>query len=330
MAKIAIIGAGLAGLTLGRRLQKSALATVFEKARGVGGRMATRYANAFEFDHGAPYFTAKNPRFQEFVESMVNQDIVAPWMAKVGVFQNGVLTECDAWTGVAPRYVGVPRMNSLCKALSQGLDVHLRTRIVRFERESRGYFLFDKDQKPFGPFEWIILALPSPQVASLASEYPSLVALCDTRHMTGRFTVMLGFKSAIQLGWDLAEIRNSPIAWILVNSSKPGRAEPFTLVITSTGSWAEECLEADPKWVMDNMIQMASDAIGQNLDTSTHSQLHRWRYADSQGMEHPSFFIDPNAKLGACGDWLIEGSVESAFLSATDLADAMLPILENR
>ena len=44
MTKIAIIGAGLAGLTLARALPAHAEVTLFEKSRGIGGRMATRYA----------------------------------------------------------------------------------------------------------------------------------------------------------------------------------------------------------------------------------------------------------------------------------------------
>jgi predicted NAD/FAD-dependent oxidoreductase len=45
--RIAIIGAGLSGLILARALSQHASVNVFEKARGVGGRMSTRYA-----DHG--------------------------------------------------------------------------------------------------------------------------------------------------------------------------------------------------------------------------------------------------------------------------------------
>ncbi len=64
--KIAIIGAGLTGLTLANRLNQHAEVTVFEKARGVGGRMTTRHADPFSFDHGAQFFTVRNKRFGQF------------------------------------------------------------------------------------------------------------------------------------------------------------------------------------------------------------------------------------------------------------------------
>ena len=59
MKKIAIIGAGISGLTLAHQLKAHADIVVFEKARGVGGRMSTRYGDQFEFDHAAQFFTAR-------------------------------------------------------------------------------------------------------------------------------------------------------------------------------------------------------------------------------------------------------------------------------
>ena len=55
MAKknIAIIGAELSGLSLASFLKDHAAISIFEKARGVGGRMSTRYTDDFQFDHGA-------------------------------------------------------------------------------------------------------------------------------------------------------------------------------------------------------------------------------------------------------------------------------------
>lgn len=53
MTKIAVIGAGLSGLSFAHLLQDYAEIILFEKARGVGGRMSTRRAEPYCFDHGA-------------------------------------------------------------------------------------------------------------------------------------------------------------------------------------------------------------------------------------------------------------------------------------
>ena len=66
MTRIAVVGAGMSGLVVARRLAAFGNVRVFEKSRGPGGRMLTRYADAFEFDHGAQYFTARSNAFQAF------------------------------------------------------------------------------------------------------------------------------------------------------------------------------------------------------------------------------------------------------------------------
>ncbi|MDA3948468.1 MAG: FAD-dependent oxidoreductase [Spirochaeta sp.] len=51
---IAIIGAGISGLTAARELKRNGCAvTVFERGRGPGGRAARRRADEWSFDHGA-------------------------------------------------------------------------------------------------------------------------------------------------------------------------------------------------------------------------------------------------------------------------------------
>ena len=62
--RVAIIGAGLAGATLAYELNEAEgfEVTIFEKSRGVGGRMSTRYGDSHEYDHGAQFFTLEqNP-----------------------------------------------------------------------------------------------------------------------------------------------------------------------------------------------------------------------------------------------------------------------------
>ena len=66
MMKIAIIGAGIAGLTCAHMLKKYN-PIIFEKSRGIGGRLATRYSDQYQFDHGAQYFTVKDKEFDKFL-----------------------------------------------------------------------------------------------------------------------------------------------------------------------------------------------------------------------------------------------------------------------
>ena len=80
---IAIIGAGIAGITAARTLANAGHhVQVFEKSRGPGGRMSTRESNFGTFDHGAQYFTVRDPRFSLALQAVPGTtDICRPWSA---------------------------------------------------------------------------------------------------------------------------------------------------------------------------------------------------------------------------------------------------------
>ena len=64
--RIAIVGAGLAGLTCAAELQaREHQVTVYEAHAEVGGRTATRDTEAGGFDLGAQYFTARGAAFSK-------------------------------------------------------------------------------------------------------------------------------------------------------------------------------------------------------------------------------------------------------------------------
>jgi len=81
--KIAILGCGVAGLSAARELRRHGIdVTLFDKSRGVGGRMSTRYSGDWEFDHGAQYFTVQDPDFQAEIDLATDAGVVVPWDAK--------------------------------------------------------------------------------------------------------------------------------------------------------------------------------------------------------------------------------------------------------
>jgi len=103
MMKIAILGCGVAGLSAARELRRNGVDVIlFDKSRGVGGRMSTRYAGDWEFDHGAQYFTVQDPDFQAEIEAAIDAGVVSSWDAKALYLKTGHLS---ADTG-RQRYVG--------------------------------------------------------------------------------------------------------------------------------------------------------------------------------------------------------------------------------
>ena len=159
--RIAIVGAGLSGLTAAQNLKTISDIKLFDKSRGVGGRMSTRYAGDYEFDHGAQYFTARDGRFRAAVETAIEQGHVTPWKARA-YYRKGFDLVPD--TG-GERFVGSPRMNSWPKALAQGLDVSLGVSVSKLSQVDGQWTLHFEDGTEQGGFDLVICALPAAQAA---------------------------------------------------------------------------------------------------------------------------------------------------------------------
>lgn len=324
MKKIAVIGAGLSGLTLASQLNAFAEVTVFEKSRGIGGRMATRYSDDYEFDHGAQYFTAKSKAFQEFLIPYIERGIVKDWQPKlVTLSSSGMLPRKSNH----PSYVAAPRMNSLGKALAKDLNLIGETHIEKLSQSSGLWKLIDKQTNTHGPFDFVVLAIPSHQAATLLlPEFMHLDAVL-TAKMEGCFSLMLGFEEKLNLDFEGAFVENSSIGWISVNSSKPERPKGFSMMIQSHNTWAEMHINDDKSDVQKALLHEASVLLNHDLTSAQHQVLHRWLYASTSNSVGNPFLLDEENAVASIGDWCIKGRVEAAFESGFLLSKKMRELL---
>jgi len=321
LQKLAIIGAGLAGVCLARAVAGRANVTLLEKSRGLGGRMATRYAGPFEFDHGAQYFTVRSERFRSELEPFLASGLVQPWRGRMVRLRPG--SEPEDAPSDAIRFVASPRMNALVKELAADLDVRLPVQVTGLEQRAGNWYLRDAEGGSHGPFDWVLSSAPAVQTAALAPTGFSGAPALDTVRMRATFTLMLGFGSPVEPGWSGAFVEDSLLGWIAVKTSKPGRPSGMSLVVHSTNAWAETHLDDDRDTVQAAMVEALKDLTGIDGGGAAHVALHRWRYADTPVPAGEPFLMDEALRFAACGDWCLKGRVESAFTSGTALAGAL-------
>lgn len=322
MTRIAIVGAGLAGLTAARALSIEYSVSVFEKSRGAGGRMSTRYAGDWKFDHGAQFFTARTRAFRNFLAPMVETAIVKPWHARFVEIDGSGIASARNWDDDNPHYVACPNMNGLGKHLAGGLDMTLNVNVDRLDRMRNQWRLYDADANLLGEFDWVIVSAPAPQAADLIPADSPLSSHARSVRMLPCFALMLGFDRAPDTAWDAALVRESAISWISVNSSKPGRDTKQGWVAHASNAWAAEHLEDDPQEVERTLCRAVEAATGHELTTAVHRSLHRWRYANVD-RQVPAPQVDATNRLAACGDWFVRGRVEGAFESAQRLVEQL-------
>jgi predicted NAD/FAD-dependent oxidoreductase len=321
---VAVIGAGLSGLTCAQHLQDHGFdVTIFEKSRGKGGRMSTRRSDeGLSFDHGAQYFTVRNPIFQNHVDEWGLDGIVDVWDAQIGTLSNGTYEPKEDET---LRYVGVPGMSNIGSHLAAELDVHLETLVAPPVRSEESWVITDEHDFVLDEFEYVITSVPAAQSAVLLHAAPELQRIAKSVKMTGCWAVMLSFPQSLELSFDAAFVHDSPLSWISKNNSKPGRdAKPETWILHASPEWSEVHLADDKEDVLPTLIKSFWQATGLEARQPQSQNAHRWRYAlPSEPLKERCLF-DPELKIGACGDWCGGPRVEGAFLSGYDVSSRMI------
>lgn len=319
---VGVIGAGIAGLVAARSLQAAgAKVTIFDKARGPGGRSATRREGVHDFDHGAQFFTASDGMFLNLVEEWEDAGIVQQWDAPVAVLDRD---------GIAParedrlRFVGVPGMNAIAKHLVNGADLRVNTPIQRCDRIVRSWHLSDGSGGSQGVFDALIVATPPQQAIPFLEFAPQLAAAARRAIFSPCWAVMAGFDRPLNAPFDAAYVRDSPLVWVARNSSKPSRPEAESWVLHASAVWSTTNLDDDPDAVAGHLLRTFFARTGIPPVTPTILRAHRWRYALSVNPLPEGCLWDAEARVGVCGDWCSAARIEGAALSGLAVASACL------
>lgn len=322
MKKIAIIGAGISGLVLANHLQNHDV-TIIDKSRGVGGRMATRRADPFQFDHGAQFFNVTTDAFKHYLEPFIKQKIIEPWNGRFVEYDKNRIMKEKIWGDDFPHYVGSPSMSAFSKALAQDLNLMLNTNIHHIEKKDAKWQLYTTEGQVLADFDWVILAIPAQQAEILMPKsFKHFESIASTQ-LSSCYSLMLGFDHPLDLPFEAALVKNANISWMSVNNSKPGRPKSYSLVVHSTNQWADQHINTDKQAVLKDLIKVTSSIIERDVSHASHQVIHRWRFANIAKQVPKPILIDNQQNLAACGDWCIQGRVEAAFTSAIYLAQAL-------
>ncbi|WP_253899897.1 NAD(P)/FAD-dependent oxidoreductase [Corallococcus carmarthensis] len=317
LPRVAVIGAGMSGLALARVLTGAGFGVrVLDKGRGPGGRLSTRKsADGGTFDHGAQYFTARDPLFRALVEAWMAEGIAAEWHGRIGTLTRGVVGPAKA----PVRYVGVPGMNAVAKALADGLDVRTGVRVERVEREGRAWRLTSETGEDLGLAEVVVAAVPAPQAVPLLAGAPELAAQAGSARLSPCWAVMARFDAPVAVALDGAFVEDSPLSWVARDTSKPGRAPGERWVLHGSPEYSAAHLEETAEAMAPKLVAAFSQALGRDVH-AVEAVAHRWRFAMPSPPIEASSLYDAALGLGACGDWCAGPRVEGAFLSGVALA----------
>ena len=316
--EIAIIGAGISGLMAATYLaEKGKNSVIFDKGRGPGGRMSTRRFGKFRLDHGAQFFTVRDPRFEKYVQSWEKAGVAKIW--------------CKGFSGTGdghPRFRGTEGMNSIPKWLAGQLDVRTghKVKSIRFVNN---LWQLDFEDSQSVSADQLLVTSPVPQTIALLEA--GQVELAPT---TRNFLSLISYDPCISVmiipkkplfmpehgGW---QINEEPLQFVADNQLKglpnPGQALTFHLgPQTSTEHW-ESGPERLKELVTGELRERGKDLVIEDI------QIHRWRYSQPSTLHDESFLMAEGVpNLVYAGDAFAGPKIEGAALSGLSAAQAMI------
>jgi renalase len=313
--KTAIIGAGMAGLTVARILTMSGYAvTVFDKSKGTGGRLSSRSFQDGWIDHGAPYLSTELRFGYDFLKGQLPTGYLQPWHPTV----KGQLRSDEKLHSI-----GVPRNSAITRGLLGDQQFQPSTRIARLESVPYGWQLYNDGDICLGEWPLVIIAVPAPQTLMLVKDHPSFAEQLKRVQMEPSWVAAIRTGKHIERWPDVAVFDHPVIRRIVNNSSKPKRGAASVYLVQAQKRWSEKFLDDSPEAVgrqlLAGFIELAGGGKGPELLFA-----HRWRYAFTEKPLGRPFLWDQKLLLGVCGDWCLGRRVEDAWRSGADLAVRIL------
>jgi predicted NAD/FAD-dependent oxidoreductase len=316
--RIAVIGAGMAGLACARALQDVGLRpVVFDKGRSPGGRLATRRLDGdIGFDHGAQYVTAHGEAFSTTLDGMIAEGAAAHWRPEA---TGGIDPAAERWI------TGTPGMNALAKPLAAGLDLRVTCEVTAVERETAGWRVRTAANAAGDCFDIVACTVPVPQARRLFGAVHDITQALDEVTMAPCWALMLAFAGPAAGVPDVLQTDSETLSWLSRNNSKPGRyAAKECWVAHATADWSSRHLELEREPVAALLVDAVQRMLGDAMPKVGQAIAHRWRYARTVKALGRPCLASRDGTLFLGGDWALGARVECAFDSGRAIAQAII------
>ncbi len=318
--KVAIIGAGIAGLSCARTLRLAGrFVEVFEQDRNIGGRIATTRIGNDTFDHGAQYLCGHTPEFQSYLSEISDLGYASQWTPRTAL--NGELSggRLDRWI------VGKPGMSSAVRPLAENVRVTTGNRVNALERRDKGWHIWLENDTSVGPFEAVAVAVPVAQARLLLGRVETLAAPLPRVHMMPCWALMVRIEKKIFPEQDVFSDLSDAIRWVARNNTKPGRNPAGeNLVIHASPTWSLVAEDADPEDVAEELWSEVSHVLDLPPVRPSRMTAHLWRQGLVDRPLGETHLYCSEHKAGVAGDWCLGASAEHAFESGAQLGRAIV------
>jgi len=318
MMEIVVIGAGISGCSCARTLSDAGHSvTVVEKGRGVGGRMATRRMNGARIDHGAQFFTARDPRLQNINQKWLNEKRVVKWYDRVPGLDD---IPSDM------RYRGRTGMTGPAKSLTQNCSLALNFFVERIERKKKWKIEEREGEGRVLEADQLVITIPSVQMLDLLKRSgvdlgtDTMNRLQEIRHTKCLAVLGILDRSSSLLHPGAVTKPVPDVDWLSDNQVKGISALP-AITLHATSNFSEKNWDVEDTLWAPGLLESVEGILEAKVSKWV---SHRWGFAKPVQTFGANYFHQPELGLTLAGDGFGGERIERACLSGLEAAGAIL------
>ena len=297
--KIIILGAGISGIACALSLHENFDVQIFEKSKGVGGRLCAKNTREGLFHYGAQYCTAQSSAFQNF---LIENDAEYFSGSSFDLKTNSCIHTQNF-------FVGVNGMHSLLKNYNKILNMHFNHRVIRVDEKKKLVHFESGDTESY---DLIISSLPLPQAQEIFETEIAHDATFDPCISMGMI-----FDGQTNNEHNAYKNINQDISWL--SSSKFYNAQNNeTWVLQFSPQTSLEMFDYSNKSLEARCDDAVKDLI-EGKYTIIHCGIFKWKFALCKKSNLEKKFISFSDDAFAIGDWNISPRIESAYISGKEL-----------
>jgi renalase len=325
---VAVVGAGMAGLSAAGALQAAGRSVVvFDKGRGIGGRMATRRLGTAVFDHGAQYFSVRSRGFGSVVAGASEAGQAVIWGHGFPLLDASGALELPGEGH--PRWCGRPGMTAIPKRMAAGLDVRTASRVAAVAvNEGRVVLRFEDGTSLQAAHA--VLTPPVPQTLDLLGAGGVVVEPAERARLEAidyepcfALMAVLAKPSRVPQPGGLS-FENGTIAWIADNQQK-GISPVPAITIHASAAFSREHFDEDPAEVSARLLAAAEQWIDGGTAGVVEQSLQRWKFARPVSLfDAPLAVVHREPAIVLAGDAFVGQRVEAAVTSGAAAARWLL------
>ncbi|MGK2952069.1 MAG: NAD(P)/FAD-dependent oxidoreductase [Thiobacillus sp.] len=306
-----IVGAGIAGANCAGTLAAAGWdVDVFDKARGVGGRLSTRRLEQGWATLGTPFISAKRDPFRSQLRDWMRQG----WLAPVrGNIWQGRANLSWAQAQLQSHYQPTIEPSQLVRHLLGTARLHTQTRVAALQTRT----LVLEDGQVLGDYDCIICSVPTPQAIPMLEALP----LLRERLNDVRYRPIWSFLMRWEGGPAADVVKfDDTLLNLAVRQTSGG---PDLWAVHSSHEFAETYLEASIEEASTRAASALMGLLGLPWPVEVEvSQL--WRYARPEAPIGGFWLGDRENRVALIGDGIAGVGVERAWESGLRLAQALV------